>query len=139
MLAIRAGGTGDVTKSHLLWRTNKGSQAATPLYCNGLLYCLDDRGIALCVNAEDGKLLYEERLNIPGQGPKAYASLVMADDKLYAVTREGGTLVFAPGDKFKELARNKFGDTSVFNATPAIWDGKLLLRSNKFLYCIGQR
>ena len=137
ILAIRAGGTGDVTHSHLLWRINKGSQAATPLYYNGLLYCLDDRGIALCVSAADGKLLYEERLKIPGQGAKVYASLVMADDKLYAMTRAGGTLVLAPGEKFKELARNDLGDSSIFNATPAVWEGKLLLRSDKFLYCIG--
>jgi hypothetical protein len=61
----------------------------------------------------------------------------MADDKLYAVTREGGTLVLAPGEKFKQLARNKLGDTSVFNATPATRGGKLLLRSDIFLYCIG--
>jgi hypothetical protein len=137
IMAIRAGGTGDVTNSHLLWRINKGSQAATPLYDKGLLYCLDDRGIAFCVNAADGKLLYEERLTIPGKAAKAYASLVLADDKLYAVTREGGTLVLAPGEKFKELARNNLGDTGIFNATPAVWNGKLLLRSDKFLYCIG--
>jgi hypothetical protein len=118
MLAIRAGGTGDVANSRLLWRINKGSQAATPLYYDGLLYCVDDRGIATCVTATDGKMLYQERLEIPGQGAKVYASLVMADDKLYAVTREGGTLVLAPGEKSKELARNDLGDTSIFMPRP---------------------
>lgn len=138
-MAIRPGGTGDVSKTHLLWHIKKGSFVATPLYRDGLLCWVDDRGIASCISARDGKLLHEVRLTIPGEGPKVYASPVMADDKLYAVTRQGGTLVFAPNENLEELARNALGDKSICNATPAIWEGKLLLRSNEFLYCIGQQ
>jgi hypothetical protein len=67
-----------------------------------------------------------------------YASLVLGDGKLYCVTRQGGTIVLAPGPEFKELARNDLGDESTANATPAIAGGRLFLRSDRFLYCIGR-
>jgi len=137
-LAVRAGGRGDVSKSHVLWRIDKGSKVPTPLVHNGLVYWLEQRGIFQCVQADSGKAVYEEKLKIPGPGDKVYASLVMADGKLYAVTRQGGTIVVAAGPEYKELARNDLGDTSVFNGTPAIDNGQLLLRSDKFLYCIGK-
>ena len=58
--------------------------------------------------------------------------------RLYAVTRRGGTLVLAPGPEFKQLALNDLGDDSVFDGTPVVSGGQLLLRSNRFLYCIGK-
>ena len=105
---------------------------------NGLLYWVSNRAIACCFDAETGEALYEKRLRISGGGDKVYASLVLADGMLYAVSRVGGTLVLAAGREFKELARNDLGDQSVFNATPVVSDGKLLLRSNRFLYSIGK-
>ena len=75
---------------------------------------------------------------IGGTGDKIYASLVAADGKIYGVTRMDGTVVLALAPKFQELGRNHLGDASIFNATPAIDDGQLLLRSDKALYCIGK-
>ena len=66
-----------------------------------------------------------------------YASLVYGDGKLYAVTRRGGTYVLAAKPEFEQLAHNRFtSDGSQFNASPAISNGELLLRSDKFLYSI---
>jgi outer membrane protein assembly factor BamB len=137
-LAIRAGGQGDVTKSHVLWQIRKAPKVPTPLLCNGLLYWVDDKGSAMCVKADNGQIVYTERLDFPGGGDKVYASLVFGDGKLYAVSRQGLTVVLAGGEVFRELARNDLGDKSVFNATPAVSGGQLLIRSDSFLYCVGK-
>jgi len=134
-VAIRAGGRGDVTDTHLLWELRKTPKVPTPLYHDGLLYWIGHQGIAYCVDAATGEVLYSERLSGTGV---VYASLVLADGKLYSVSRTNGAMVLAAGKEFKELARNDPGDQSVFNATPVISNGQLLLRSDKFLYCIGK-
>lgn len=138
-LAIKAGGRGDVSNTHTLWEISKASKVPSPLYHQGLLYWVDSKGFARCVDADSGEQLYQHRLGFSGAGDdKIYASVVLADGKLYAVSRQGGTAVYAPGKDYQELARNDLADPSVFNATPAIADGQLLLRSDKFLYCIGK-
>ncbi len=137
-MAIRPGGRGDVTQTHLIWEARRATIVPSPLYHEGLLYWVDDKGMACCLEADTGHVVYTKRLKISGGGQKVYASLVLADGKLYAVSRVGGTLVLAPGREFQELARNDLGDDSVFNATPVVTGGQLLLRSDKFLYCIGK-
>ena len=137
-LAIRAGGKGEVTKSHLVWELDKSPKVGTPSYYDGYLYWVSHQGVAVCVKADTGKVVYQQRLEIRGGGDKAYASLVAADGKLYAVTREDGALVLAAGPEFSELAHNRLGDKSIFNATPVIAEGRLLLRSDRHLYCIGK-
>jgi len=134
-IAIRAGGRGDVTDTHLLWELKKSPKVPTPLYHDGLLYWISNRGIAICVDAKTGEVVYEERLSGTG---RVYASPVMAGDKLYAVTRENGTIVLAAGRSFEKLAQNDLGDKSIFNATPVVTGGRLLVRSDRFLYCIGK-
>ena len=135
-IAVRAGGRGDVTDSHVLWRLRKTPVVNTLLYHNGHLYWVEaHRAVAVCVNANTGEVVYERRLSGAG---RVYASLVLAEGKLYAVSRQRGTIVLAVGPEFKELARNELDDSSIFNATPVVSDGQLLLRSDRFLYCIGQ-
>ena len=135
MMAIQAGGRGDVTKTHKLWELKKTPKVPTQLVHDGLLYWVNCRGIVMCVDAKTGEVFYEERLPKAG---KVYASPVLADGMIYIVTRTKGIFVLASGPKFEQLARNELGDESVFNATPAVSDGKLLIRSDKYLYCIGK-
>ena len=137
LLAVRPGGRGDVTETHVAWRApGVGSGITSPVFHQGYIYTVDERGIVGCVDAASGEVAYRERLS--PSGGTFYASPVIADGKLYAVSREHGTYVLATGPKFKQLAVNRFAhDTSVFNATPAISRGQLLLRSNRALYCIG--
>jgi len=137
-LAIRAGGEGDVSASRILWESKDGSKVGTPLYHNGHLYWVDHAGIAFCLNAETGKTVYKERLQVRARRDKVYASPVLADGKLYVVTREDGVVVLAAEPELKELGRNRLDDKSIFNATPAIVGNQLLLRSDRFLYCIGK-
>jgi outer membrane protein assembly factor BamB len=139
ILAIRTGGRGDVTSSHLVWqKTGWTTRVSTPVYHDGHLYAMDFAGNASCLNAATGDEVYRERLDISGGGDKIYSSLVAADGKLFGVTRLDGTVVLDLSPQFKVLARNHLGDDSVFNATPAIADGRLLLRSDRALYCIGK-
>ena len=68
-----------------------------------------------------------------------YASPIVADGKLYYISREKGTYVVAAKPEFELLAHNRFaGDTSVCNGSPVVMDGKLLLRSDKYLYCLAK-
>lgn len=136
-LAVRAGGRGDVTASHRLWTLNRGSNVSSPILHQGHLYWFHEAlGIAYCAEAATGKLVYEERLPRAGQ---FYASPVLADGKLYAVTREGVTFVLQASPKFNQIARNELRDRGTFDASPAIDGGRLLLRSDKYLYCVGTK
>ena len=138
--AIRPGGRGDITDSHVLWSVNKGSEVCTPLYHDGHLYWTSpDSGIANCLNARTGEMVYQERLE-PAAG-RIYASGVMAGGRsIYYVSREEGAYVVAAAPKFELLAHNRIeNDDSVFNATPAISQGRLFLRSDKCLYCVGTK
>lgn len=138
-LAIRAGGRGDVSSSHILWESKKSTKVPTPLLAGDRLYCVAERGATACLATADGKTIFEERLQVSGGGDKIYASPVLADGKIYIVTRQGETVVLAAGKEFSELGRNNLADQSIFNATPAIRDGQIFIRSDKFLYCVGKK
>lgn len=136
-LAIRTGGTGDVSKSHLIWTLDKGSDVSSPLLFEGHLYWANEKsGIVYCVDAESGKIEYEERL-IPGPG-KIFASPTVADRKIFYVSQSMGTYVIDAKKTFLQLAHNPIrNDTSIFNASPTPVGDRLLLRSDQYLYCIG--
>lgn len=135
-LAVRAGGSGDVTKTHRLWTSIKGSNVTSPVYLDGHLYWMhENRGIAYCAKADSSKIVYEERLDRAGE---VYASALLADGKLYYLTRDGRTFVLAAKPKFEQLAVNDLRDRSIFNGSPAVDGSRLLIRSDKFLYCIGK-
>jgi outer membrane protein assembly factor BamB len=134
-VAVKGGGKGDVTKSHVIWHKNFGAVVASPLVYQGHVYWAAN-GTAFCVKAADGSTVYRERLK--GSSGENYASPVFADGKLYYVSRESGTYVVEVGAKFKLLAHNTLNpDTSIFNATPAVSGSQLFLRSDRYLYCIG--
>ena len=70
----------------------------------------------------------------------AIISAVAAGDKIYALTRLDGLYVLGNAPKFEQLAHNTFdGDQSIFNASPAISEGRIFLRSNEYLYCVGKK
>lgn len=135
LIAVRPGGRGDVTKTHREWVTEAGSKIATPVFHEGHLYWVEHSGFAVCVNAATGDVVYRERLEDAG---KTYASPVLAGGRLYVVSCHNGTFVLDAKPAFNVLAHNVLeGDTSTFNATPAVLPGgRLVLRSDRFLYCI---
>lgn len=138
-LAIRAGGRGDVTASHVVWKVGKGSNVPSPILHDGHLYFAHENlGIVYCLNAKTGELVFEERIEpAPGQ---IYASPVMGDGKIYFTGRGGRTVVIAASPKFEKLGENTLeSNRGMFNSSPAISGNKILLRSNRALYCLGEK
>ena len=140
-LAVKLGGKGDVTQSNIVWTSNNSTYVPTPVLHEGRLYFASDAGFATCLDAKTGALVYKERLpgaSATGRGGKPfYASAVMADGHVFAVSRRNGVFVFAAQPTFKLVAHNQLtGDDSDFNATPALAGRQLFLRSNRNLYCI---
>ena len=133
-VAVRSGGKDDVTKTHTVWKKQLSSYVPSPVLIGDRIYCVNERGVLGCLGAKDGESLLQKRL--PDAGG-IYASPVAADNKLYIVTRRNGTLVISTSGSGEVLSTNKFDDDTDFNASPAIADGQILLRSNRFLYSIG--
>jgi outer membrane protein assembly factor BamB len=135
-LAVRAGGDGDVTETHRLWKSVNGSNVCSPVYHDGYLYWTNEaRETAFCAKADTGEIMYEKRLNRAGQ---IYSSALLAEGRLYYVSRDGKTFVLAAKPEFEELAVNELRDRSIFNGSPAVDGSRLLIRSDKFLYCVGK-
>lgn len=142
-VAVSVGGKGDVTDS-AVWTNNASGRIGTPVLYEGRLYWVSG-GIATCVDAETGDQVYKERLRGVsggggGRGPGGdYSSAVIADDKLYYISRNGDGFVIKAGEEFEQLATNRFdSDTGEFSATPAVSDGQLFIRSTSTLYCVEQ-
>lgn len=134
LLALRAGGRGDVTKSHLLWSTPNGPDVPTPVTDGKYLYIANDRGIIWCLDARTGEEVYGQQRIKPGTYS---ASPVLADGKLYITNEDGLTTVIKAGPKFEVLAENDLNDYCL--SSPAISDGQIFIRTAKYLYCIGKR
>ncbi|MGH7201678.1 MAG: PQQ-binding-like beta-propeller repeat protein [Planctomycetaceae bacterium] len=129
-MAVRPGGRGDVTESHVVWQTHKGAPyVCSPLWYRGRLYVHTEAGILTCYDAATGRVLYRERLS-----GKFTASPVAGDGKVYLTNQAGTTFVIAEGDTFRQLAENSLGETTL--ASPAIAGGRLFLRTERHLYCI---
>ena len=97
-------------------------------------------GIAWCLDAKNGELVYLRRLRITDGSPRVYASCVVANKKSYLVSRDKGTFVLAAKPEFEQLAQNRIAsDNSDFQGSPAISGDRLFLRSNQFPYCIEDR
>jgi outer membrane protein assembly factor BamB len=139
-LAIDLSKPGKVTQENILWTARATSYVPSPVLLEGRFYWIDDKGTFYCSDAETGETVFRERVpSIDRGGRPVYASPIAIDGKIYAQTRTSGLFVVEPVDELKVLAQNKFdSDNSVFNATPAVDNGQLFLRSDRFLYCVGK-
>lgn len=130
LLAVRADGTGDVTRSHVAWRLNRGAPLTpSPLLVGDELYIITDFGIATCVNAMTGDVHWQDRI-----GGNHSASPVFANGRIYFQSEEGITTVIEPGTEFRVLARNELDGTTL--ASMAIADSAVFIRSDSHLYRI---
>ena len=134
LLALRAGGRGDITSSHVLWSTVNGPDVPTPVTDGKYFYIINDRGIVWCLDAKTGAEVYGQQRIKPG----TYSgSPVLADGKIYITNEEGITTVIAAGPKFEVLAENPFNDYCL--SSPAISDGRIFIRTSGHLYAIGKK
>lgn len=136
LLALRAGGTGDVTTSHLAWKwdAKNGPDVPTPACDGTYLYFADDRGMALCLEPETGKVVWGPERTARGI---VSASPLVADGKIYITNEDAVTTVLAAGPEYKELAVNEV-EPSYTLSSMAVSGNRLYLRTATHLYCIGE-
>jgi outer membrane protein assembly factor BamB len=135
MLAIKAGGRGDITTTHRLWSFDNGPDVPTPVSDGTLLYSVTDRGVAYALDLKSGQVVYgPQRLR-----PDSYsASPVLAEGKVYITSEnEGLTSVYRAGPKFELLSENALNDYCL--SSPAISEGQIFIRTTGHLWAIGQR
>jgi outer membrane protein assembly factor BamB len=131
LLAVRPGGSGDVTKTRLAWQhAGAGPYVCSPVLYGDYLYVHDERGALACYDARTGERQYRERLD-----GKFTASAVAGDGKLYLTNEDGTTFVVRAGPKFAVLATNNLNEYTL--ASPAVSGKELFLRTEHHLYCIG--
>lgn len=134
--AVRAGGRGEVTETHRLWQTRKGSNVSSPILHDGRLYFAHDQGsFFYCLDAGNGETIFQARL--PRRFGTVYSSPVLADGKIYLFSRESGAVVLEAGDDYTVMAENPPLDAGAVNASPAVVGNRLIFRSDQFLYCLG--
>jgi outer membrane protein assembly factor BamB len=132
LLAVKPGGSGVVTDTHIAWRAKRGVPNKPSLILHDdLVFMVDDNGFASCLEATTGRELWQERI-----GGAYSASPIQSERRIYALSEEGKTVVFEAGREFKKLAENKLSDG--FMASPAVSGDALFFRTKKALYRIEQ-
>jgi outer membrane protein assembly factor BamB len=134
-IGFTLGGSGDVTASNRLWIENQTQRIGSGVVADGRFYIVNaGPGTAQCMECQTGKVLWTERL----EGGESWGSVVLAAGRLYVTSRRGVTSVFrADPQKFELLAENDLGEPS--NATPAISNGQIFLRTENHLYCVAEK
>jgi len=139
LVAIRPGGSGDVSTSHVAWTFNRGPDVPTPVSDGTYLYVVRDGGQVFCLDLQTGAVVYGPERLPPGTYS---ASPILADGKIYVTTEgEGLTTVFRSGPKFEILSSNSLAqDCAPYClSTVAISDGQLFIRTASYLWAIGER
>jgi len=133
LIAVRADGRGDVTRTHVGWTLTRGAPyTPSPLLVGDELYYLSDTGVLSCVDAKSGQMRWQQRV-----GGNYSASPVFAGGRIYVLSEEGVTTVLAPGKEFMKLATSRLDGTTL--ASMAVSGGSLFIRSDTHLYRIGDR
>jgi outer membrane protein assembly factor BamB len=135
-IAVRPGGTGDVTATRLAWKADriKGAIGSGVLH-GGRLYHAGADGVAECFDARTGKKLWQKRLAAAGERSGVWSSALLAGDRIYLANQGGEVFVLRAGPAFELLATNSVGELT--NASPAAADGELFLRTDQSLWCFG--
>ncbi|MEE2777071.1 MAG: PQQ-binding-like beta-propeller repeat protein [Acidobacteriota bacterium] len=132
MIVYRAGGEGDVTDTHAVWKLDRGPDVPTPATDGETLYVLRDRGTLAAYDVATGETIYAEQRVAPGTYS---ASPLLADGKIYVTNEEGVTTVVKAGPEFLVLAQNELDGYTL--SSIAVSEGKLYFRTDRHLYAIG--
>jgi outer membrane protein assembly factor BamB len=128
--AVKVDGSGDVTETHVLWTVRRGIPAKpSPILHDGLIYVMEDNGIASCFDAKSGEEVWKERV-----GGKYSASPVLVNDLLYFASHEGKVTVVRSGREYDEVAVNELAGQIM--ASPVIVNDALILRTAEAMYRI---
>jgi outer membrane protein assembly factor BamB len=136
-LAVRAGGKGDVTRTHRVWHhTQKNDQRiGSPVIVGDHAYILNESGMAQCFELKTGKDIWDKKR----VGGRSWSSMVATAGRLYVGTHGGDTLVLAASPTFELLATNSLGPEEKILASVAVADGELFIRTYRDLWCIGRK
>jgi len=137
-MAMRAGGSGEVTESRRLWHHLRTKQRiGSGVIHDDHIYIHNDPGVAECFELKTGKLVWEERLK--GNGPSGvnWSSVVLADGNCYTLTQGGDCIVFKASPRFELLAVNSLDESSNSSVVPS--NRELFIRTHKALWCIRQK
>jgi hypothetical protein len=133
VLGIKPDGQGDVTDTHILWRTNQAtSYVPSPIAYQGLFFLVSDEGIASCFEPKTGERYWKDRL-----GRHFSASLTAANGYVYFLDDDGRMTVVKANKMFQVVARNDLKEECY--ASPALSGGQIFIRTTKALYCIGAK
>jgi outer membrane protein assembly factor BamB len=131
--AFKLGGLGDLQETNLVWEQKKGMpKVPSMIYVKPFLFTITDGGVATCLQAATGELVWQERV-----GGNFSASPVAAEGRLYFVGDSGETTVIAAASEFRVLAKNPLGEK--VQSSPAVSQGALFIRTEKSLFCIRER
>jgi outer membrane protein assembly factor BamB len=136
LLAFKAGGTGDISQSHLAWSwtARGGPDVPTPVTDGKYFYMVDDPGAITCLDAKTGKVIYGPEDTGIG---RVSASPILADGKIYITSETADVAVVEAGPKYRLIASNSLDGTYTL-CTPAFADGEIFLRTGTHLYCISK-
>jgi outer membrane protein assembly factor BamB len=139
-MVIRPGGRGDVTATHRLWHTSPpGSKSCigSGVISGGRIYQVTSMGFAQCLDLQSGRTLWEERLTGSGSRNSSWSSPILVGDRLYVPNQNADVFVLRAGPKFELMATNSIGGEQM-NASLAVPDGNVFLRTHKNLWCISE-
>jgi outer membrane protein assembly factor BamB len=135
LMAIKAGAETDQTVTSVAWKVSRDvPEVPSPLYYSGCVYMVKNGGVITCMNAQDGTVLYRERLEASGP---YYSSPIVAGDRIYTASAKGVITVLPAGKQFQVLARNDL--TEPVFATPAAVENTLYVRSSNHIYAFAER
>lgn len=135
-LAVRAGGSGDVTESRRLWHHPLTKQRiGSGAIKDGHIFIHNDPGIAECFNLETGELVWQQRLKGPASNGQNWSSVMLAGDNCYTITQGGDCFVFKASPKFELVSVNSLGEQCNSSIVPS--NGELFIRTFNALWCIG--
>lgn len=138
-LAVRPGGHGNVTSTHRLWLQHPGFSKTcigAGVIARGHIYQVNMMGLAECRALDTGALRWEERLAGTGARNSSWSSPVVAGDRIYVANQNADVFVLRASPKFECLATNSIGGEPM-NASLAMSDGEIFIRTDKHLWCIG--
>jgi outer membrane protein assembly factor BamB len=134
-IAVKPGGTGDITESQRLWRLPRiKNSIGSGVIHDGHLYAISAEGIAECFELQTGNRVWEERLEGSASRNSSWSSMLLDRDRIYLPNQSGDVFVLRAGPKFELLSRNSVNEPT--NASLAAADGELFLRTDKALWCL---
>ncbi len=137
-LAVRAGGTGDITESRRVWHQPRSPQRiGSGVVYQGHIFIHNDPGTATCLELKTGRIVWEQRLRGDSATGQNWSSVMLSEDKCYTINQGGDCFVFRASPQFELLSVNSLSERSNSSIVPS--DGNLFIRTHKNLWCIGTK